>query len=154
MKKATYYLLTCLLVSSALWAAPFTDNGNGTVTDGKTGLIWQQCTVGLSDSNCATGSASTQNWQTALTTCNGLSLAGKTWRLPSTNELLSIVDMNKASPAIDTSVFPATVASDYWSSSTSVVGTANAWLVNFFDGYSSGYGAKASTNYVRCVSGP
>lgn len=151
MKKITYYLLACLLVSSALWAAPFIDNGNGTVTDGKTNLIWQKCSAGLSGTNCETGSASTQNWQTALTTCNGLSLAGKAWRLPSTNELLSIVDMNKASPAIDTAFFPATVADSYWSSSTYVSSTTLAWLVLFgLGGSSASY--KTANFYVRCVS--
>lgn len=151
MKKITYYLLACLLVSSALWAAPFIDNSDGTVTDGKTNLIWQKCSAGLSGTNCETGSASTQNWQTALTTCNGLSLAGKAWRLPSTNELLSIVDMNKASPAIDTAFFPATVAPNYWSSSTYVPNTTNAWFVDFVVG-GSGLNVKPALYSVRCVS--
>lgn len=151
MKKTTYYLLANLLAFMPLWAAPFTDNNNGTVTDGKTGLIWQQCSVGLSGTNCGTGTASTQTWQIALNTCKNLTLAGKTWRLPSINELLSIVDKNKATPAIDTSVFPATVVGGYWSSTTYVNPTTAAGLVASHVGYGY-YNNKASTNYVRCVS--
>lgn len=151
MKKITYYLLAHLLAFLPLWAAPFIDNSDGTVTDGKTNLVWQKCSVGKNNDATCSGTASAQNWQTALTTCNSLSLAGKIWRLPSTNELLSIVDTDKYNPAIDILVFPATVASTYWSSSTYVNVTAVAWLVGFYNGY-SGTTSKANTNYVRCVS--
>lgn len=152
MKKITYYLLAHLLAFLPLWAAPFTDNSDGTVTDTKTTLIWQKCSVGQTYSGgTCTVSATTATWVNALTTCNILSLAGKTWRLPSTNELLSIVDMNKASPAIDTAFFPATVASPYWSSSTYVGAPADAWVV-YFNGGNSNSANKTSSNYVRCVS--
>lgn len=151
MKKTTYYLLANLLAFMPLWAAPFTDNNNGTVTDSKTGLIWQQCSVGLSGTNCATGSASKQTWQTALSTCENLTLAGKTWRLPSMNELLSIVDKSKFNPSIDVTFFPATVVGGYWSSTTYVNPTTAAWLVASHVGYGV-YDSKTNSYYVRCVS--
>ncbi|MBW7857575.1 MAG: DUF1566 domain-containing protein [Leptonema sp. (in: Bacteria)] len=55
-------------------------------------------------------------------------------------------------PAIDTSVFPLTVAYTYWSSTTYMADTSYAWLVNFEVG---GSGYNKLYNYpVRCVSGP
>ena len=57
------------------------DNGDGTVTDNRTGLIWQQ------------GEPGAMTWNSALTYCEGLSLAGSTdWRLPNIKELESLVD--------------------------------------------------------------
>ncbi len=149
--KTNIYSVRCVTPGPYASPAPFTDNGNGTVTDSKTGLIWQQCSVGLSGTNCGTGTASTQTWQTALDTCKNLTLAGKTWRLPSMNELLSIVDKNKVNPAIDTALFPATVASNYWSSTTYVNNTTNAWHVFFLNGLNPP-SLKTSSYYVRCVS--
>lgn len=152
MKKTTYYLLANLLAFMPLWAAPYTDNGD-TITDTRTGLVWQKCSNGQSGASCGTGSATTATWTAAITYCNNLNLAGKTWRLPSKNELLSITERSKYSPAIDTTYFPATVSSSYWSSSTYASGTASAWGVYFNYGYSS-YFSKPNNYYVRCVAGP
>ncbi len=94
-------------------AQSFTDNGDGTVTDNKTGLVWQQ------------GEPGNRTWQDALTYCKGLILGGQTdWRLPNVKELESITDDNRYDPAIDTTYFPGAVASIYYSiywTSTSVV---------------------------------
>ena len=66
----------------------FHENGDGTVTDRATGLMWQQ-----SDSGKAV------DWQGALAYAEGLTLAGHDdWRLPNAKELQSIVDYTR-SPA-------------------------------------------------------
>ena len=44
------------------------DNGNFTVTHGKTSLMWKQCGEGLGGVGCATGTASTFTWAQALGT--------------------------------------------------------------------------------------
>ena len=81
---------------SGVEAGNFTDNGNGTVTDNDTGLIWQQGNV-----NNILG-----NWDYLIGYCEGLSLAGQTdWRLPNIKELKSIIDYNLDSPAIDQDIF-------------------------------------------------
>jgi hypothetical protein len=74
----------------------FVDNGNGTVTDTATGLMWQQDDSGFG-----------MHWEEALAFAEGLELAGHDdWRLPNAKELQSIVDYTRspdhtASPAID-----------------------------------------------------
>ncbi|MDX1960359.1 MAG: DUF1566 domain-containing protein, partial [Leptospiraceae bacterium] len=132
----------------------FTDNSNGTVTDQATGLVWQKCSAGLSGTTCTTGSAGTYSWTNALNYCNSMSLASRSWRLPSANELRTIIDLTRtSSPTINTTAFPATFASGYWSSSSFVLGGTGAWYVVFSNGVVA-YDGKTSNSYVRCVSGP
>lgn len=75
------------------------DNGNGTITDSKTGLMWKQCLEGLSGSNCESGTPIYfDNWQAALkqprVINNNSGFAGyHDWRLPNIKELRSIVEV-------------------------------------------------------------
>ena len=99
-------------------------NGDGTVTDIFTGLMWQQATEGK------------MNWEAAISHCEALSLAGyDDWRLPNRRELRSIIDHSRRDPAIDTSVFPNTGVSYYLSSTTRADFTASlAWYIAFPSG--------------------
>lgn len=117
------------------WPSPrFTDNGNGTVTDNLTGLIW------LKNANCF----GTRNWSQALSDCNGLSngSCGLTdgsspgdWRLPNRKELLSLVDYSRYYPALpDGHLFSNVQSSYYWSATTGAHYTGIAWFVNMYDG--------------------
>jgi hypothetical protein len=73
----------------------FKDNGDGTVTDVATSLMWAQ-----DDSGKAL------NWEEALEYAENSEYAGYTdWRLPNVKELQSIVDYSGVFPTIDTSVF-------------------------------------------------
>jgi hypothetical protein len=72
------------------------------------------------------------------------------WRLPNRNELQSIVDYTRYNPSIDTSVFPGTVASFYWSSTPDAYNTSFAWGV-FFNGGYVGYSRKTDGNHVLAV---
>ena len=119
----------------------FTDNGNGTVTDNLTGLIW------LKNANCF----GTRAWDYALSDCNGLSAGycGLTdgsssgdWRLPNKNELNSLVAVRYAGPALCntsgtgqwtsgnpfTNVQYSPSGNYYWSSSSFFV-SSGAWKV-------------------------
>jgi hypothetical protein len=154
-KFATVSFRVCLILifaAAPLIAVPYLDNSDGTVIDKGTGLVWQKCSAGLSGTDCATGSAATYTWANAVSYCDSLDFAGRTdWRLPNVNELKSITDRSTSSPAIDTVAFPAAVASYYWSSSTYVPLTTNAWLVYFTNGNVVYYN-KTGSYYVRCVS--
>ena len=126
-------------VAQASSISSYVDNGNGTVTDTSSSLIWQQATA-----------PNTYNWDQAISYCESLSFAGYTdWRLPTLNELNTLVDSTQTPPTINQMFFPGTVSSFYWSSTTS----ANyAGGVDFSNGGTS-YKEKFYTFYVRAVRG-
>jgi len=127
-----------LLCASA--RAGLVDNGDGTVSDTSTGLMWQKATA-----------SGTYTWKQALAYCENLSLAGHhDWRLPDRNELQSLVDYSRYNPSINTAYFPDTVASYYWSSTTNAYYTGYAWIVRFNFGIVLEYN-KTSYYYVRAV---
>jgi len=75
------------------------DNGNGTVTDETTGLMWQQET------------AQSLNWADSIRFCSVMTLGGYTdWRLPTVTELQTLVDRSEE-PTINEKYF-----SDLWGS--------------------------------------
>ncbi len=127
----------------------FIDNGDGTVTDMATGLMWVQASADTDGD----GTPDTMSWQDALAWCENLELASYSdWRLPDINELHSIVDHTRDIPTIDTTFFPHS-GGLYWSATTSAVGTGSAaWRLDFSKGdiFSSG---KSSDYRVRCVRG-
>ena len=150
-------LAAAVLAAGAAHAgAPFVDNGDSTVTDTSTGLMWDQCSAGLSGAGCATGSAATYNLANALgltATQNAANYKGYSdWRLPSVVELHPLV--NADSLAIDTAAFPNTPAMFFWSASSYAFTSASAWGV-YFDGLGDNVSPnnKASTNHVRLVRG-
>ncbi|MBF0243155.1 MAG: DUF1566 domain-containing protein, partial [Desulfamplus sp.] len=118
-------------------------NGNGTVTDSATGLMWQQDTSGNSIT-----------WKDALLYCQNLNLAGYSdWRLPTIKELRTIVDYSRPAPAIDINYFSDTFTSFYWSSSVypDAVGRT-AWGVDYYNGNDDKI-AKLLNHYFRAVRG-
>ncbi|MBI4848046.1 MAG: Ig-like domain-containing protein [Nitrospirae bacterium] len=152
----------------------FFDNGNGTITDNLTGLIW------LKNANCF----GAQNWANALSAANTLnagecgltvgegSLEGN-WRLSNINELESLINLSQGNNVTwltaqgFTNVQAFTVNANgtpevgndtvtssgiYWSSTTYAVTTANALVVNFspaaatYPAYSLGVDNKPKTD--------
>lgn len=145
-------LLMLLVIAPA--QAAFTDNGDGTVSDSETGLMWDQCSWGQSGSDCSGGSASGHTWNEALNlaiTANTANHKGyNDWRLPSRTELESLVDITTFNPAIDTTAFPNTPSSWYWSSTVYTPDPAYAWGVNFDYGYTYA-GGQSYDVHVRLV---
>ena len=117
--------------------ARYTDNGNGSVTDNLTGLIWLK----------NAGSFAPADWATALTDANQLasgqcglndgSSAGQ-WRLPNLIELESLVDPSVDGPAlIAGNPFINVANSIYWTSTSyfgGEAGSSNAWAIRMSDG--------------------
>lgn len=139
------------------WPSPrFIDNGDGTVTDLLTGLVW------LRNADCF----DERSWTNALADANGLasgacgltdgSEAGD-WRLPSVNELRSLVDYEHFSPALSNAAgtaqwvtgdpFTRVRSDDYWTSSSDASIPQRAWSVYLDDGGVEPYN-KNNGSYV------
>jgi len=71
------------------------------------------------------------------------------WRLPTIDELLTLVDHDGYKPATE---LPGMVSSYYWSSTTHADYTNYAWLVYFSNGYDN-HDYKFFHYYVRAVRG-
>ena len=115
-----------------------TDNGNGTITDTKTGLMWKKCLEGVTGNLCDTGAATTFTWQTALQQPGAVNVSGfathQNWRLPNIKELTSIVEKQCYDPAINLNRFPNTPSSVVWSGSPFAGFPSSAWYVYFNNG--------------------
>lgn len=146
--------------------ASYTDNGNGTVTDNTTGILWQRS----ADSNGDTviNVADKFTYSQAGAYCENLSLAGYSdWRLPTIKQLYSLIDFSGVDPSgyngtdtsglipfIDTDTFrfgygdvaageriidAQYASSTLYSGSTGPMGSM-LFGVNFADGRIKGYG--------------
>jgi hypothetical protein len=154
-----YNVRARLVRADAVMAADLTDNGDGTISDAATGLIWKKCTEGQSydpDANTCTGTIDTFTWQEALQRAvsvnagSGENLGRDDWRLPNIKELASIVDLTLYDPAIDTDFFPETASSYYWSSTPYAASAGKAWGVSFGSGVDS-YGGIDNGLRARLV---
>lgn len=138
------------------WPVPrFTDNGDGSITDDLTDLVW------LTDANCiankyssfdadATGGDGAVTWQHALDFVTGINNgaypncgAGKTdWRLPNRNELLSLIHAGIPANAawlnshgfINIEGSTGVTSDYYWTSTTDASNSSNAWTIDIFKG--------------------
>ena len=139
-------------------ALSYTDNGNGTVTDNRTGLTWEKKTTANVTVN--------YTWTGALdyvVALNANSFGGHSdWRLPNIKELLSILDYGRSNPSIDPIFGPTSGGSNfaaYWSSTSwaAFYPQSNAWGVEFMDIYGNPAAmipfGKSSSLRVRAVRG-
>ncbi len=123
-------------------------NSGAEVWDKQTDLIWQRCSLGQGwDGSGCTGTPTGHTWQQALEAAKA---AGGGWALPDKRELQSLVERGCYNPAVNSTVFPNTPSSWYWSSSSVAGYGGNAWAVYFYGGADYG-GAKDDDSYVRLV---
>ncbi|MBW1914265.1 MAG: DUF1566 domain-containing protein [Deltaproteobacteria bacterium] len=126
----------CVRGNSEYGKNKFVDNGDRTITDLATGLMWMKA-------DSSTG----MNWEKALEYAENLEYAGyNDWRLPNVKELHSIVDYryapdardkNMRRPAIDP-VFELTKAESwFWSSTTFTDSISSALYICFGQGFSA-----------------
>ncbi|SEH08905.1 Lcl C-terminal domain-containing protein [Candidatus Venteria ishoeyi] len=134
----------------------YTIDENGTANHHLTKLMWDRCAWGLSGANCETGTAQDYTWTAALAQVeqvNSQNYKGYSdWRLPTAYELHSISEEACYDPALNTSVFPSTPASGFWSSSPNAGNSYGAWGVFFYNGDVNS-GNENYTLRVRLVRG-
>lgn len=137
------------------WPEPrFEDNGDGTITDHLTGLVW------LKNANCF----GARTWSQGLSDCNTLangscgltdgSVAGD-WRLPNIIELEGLVNAEESNSAVwlNTQGFTNVQSSFYWSATTLAYGTDFAWFVAMYNGCVFSGFIKSDSYYVWPVRG-
>ncbi|HYB99404.1 MAG TPA: DUF1566 domain-containing protein [Candidatus Limnocylindrales bacterium] len=148
----------------------FIDNGDGTITDVNTNLMWEK----LSDDGTIHDYQDfAYQWAGAYGKINSLNamdqgagFAGyNDWRLPNVREMASLVDFSTSSPSISVAFnndncapgcmvenCSCTHSKPYWTSTTSSSSPNQAWTVNYATG---GIASSSKTvyNYVRAVRG-
>lgn len=147
------------LEEGVAWPSPrFTDNGDGTVTDHLTGLMW------LQDAHCI---GITANWNEAHIaaahfnttpgdfTCDDYTATHADWRVPNRKEFLSLFDYSRETPAlIDGHPFvDVSENASYWSSTTSAADATRAWHGDLRSG-EIGLDYKANGHRVTLVRTP
>jgi hypothetical protein len=117
---------------------------NGVVSDALLGIEWTRAFSGPS------------TWTAANTYCDGLDFDGKQdWRLPTRQELISIVDYGRYDPVLDVAVFdaPPTASNKlFWTSRPHASSGQDHWIVNSQEGNVVGR-SNILTAQVRCARG-
>jgi formylglycine-generating enzyme required for sulfatase activity len=130
------------VTAPATIAGRLLDNGDSTVTDRSTGLVWQKFQ-----------STSTMTWEQALTYCESSVKGGHDdWRLPNIKEIQSLNDESLSNPSADRSFFPGFASGKFWSSTTQYTSPTRAWYVDFQYGIAT-YDLKTTALNVLCVRG-
>jgi|GEM_PF-1837859 len=144
------------LQNGASWPEPrFKDNGDGTITDNLTGLMW------LKNGDCF----GSKSWQEAIDTiadlnahpgnygCSGYTASYADWRLPNLNELESLVNLEEKNITkwLNKQGFAGLQEDDYWSSTSS--GEDHAWTVDMQYGDIRGNLGKGGGYYFLPVRG-
>ena len=107
------YIIGCetATVTATTPTEDFVIHDDDTVTHVKTGLMWKRCVEGQTINNnvCEGVTTNAFDWQEALTTAKNSTFAEYSdWRAPNVKELMSIIERQCGSPAINSTVFPNT----------------------------------------------
>jgi hypothetical protein len=137
--------------------ARFDDNGDGTVTDKESKLMWMRCAVGQTwAKGTCSGAAAALTWEGALGAAQAINKRGNfffsDWRLPQVPELASIAERQCKNPRINLTVFPGTPSVAFWTATSrpSTAVEAFAFVLGFgADGIK--YVSKEETHDARLV---
>jgi len=158
-------------------ALSYQNNGDGTITDLNTGLMWEQKIRDIVGGEGLhhvgrvfpwdSAAPTIWDWLEGVNTEGGTGLGGHNdWRIPNVKELQSIVDYGTFNPAVDVAFnnnpgmlatcsvaeCSRTASSFYWSATTFAGNPAVAWVVHFFSG-NVNFDLKGNTLVVRAVRG-
>ena len=129
-------------------APVYIDNGNGTISDSITKLIWQK------------GDGGEMTWEDAIVYADSLTLGlHDDWRLPTPGEAFNILNLDRLNPALDTDYFIISDAEYWWTSAQRADDPERIWVTNTGGGIgphpkTETISAGGSKRYhVRCVRG-
>ncbi len=116
------------------------------VLDHETCLVWQQ----------SIPSTNPVDWTQAMTDCRGEEIGGRLgWRLPSVEELATLVDTENSEPALPSGHLFDTNGLNtgtYWTSTLWAAGTTFAWTVQFQNG-NTWFSDRDDDRLTWCVRG-
>jgi hypothetical protein len=146
------------LQEGLVWpGARFTVNGDATVTDELTGLVWAPDGSTPTVSGCSGGK---MTWQNALNYAACLNtknyLGYNDWRVPNRKELRSLIHYGEIKSDLwlkNSGAFAGVQAGNYWTSTTFAGGTGSAWSVNMSSGAVTKQTKSGYTFYVWPVRG-
>lgn len=118
--------------------------GGEAVLDKETNLVWEK-----------SPSTVLEDWRRANNQCNGMTLGGrKGWRLPTVQELASLLEAGETGTTLpDGHPFATVQPQAYWSATLTTADSRFAWGLNFLDG-AVGYLRLNTTRLFWCVRGP
>jgi len=131
------------------------------VRDRVTGLEWTRCAAGqvwaAKEQTCKEAPKkqvkSWFNYDAALSQAKQRYDNGQQWRVPTINELMTIIEHRCEQPAINEKIFPNTANRRFWTSSTMIDNDHYAWTVDFSDGQTASILKTISSNHLRFVRG-
>ncbi len=154
-------VVSSLAAMSSAWAACDTKHQNqtpnsryvisgGEAFDKQTNLTWQRCSLGQEwkeQSGCV-GGVEQLSWGQANLQASGL------WRLPSKDELMTLVSAACKNPSVNDKVFPNMDPENLWYWSSTPYDNTLSQFVNFGSGHLSGVAFRLDLFSVRLVQEP
>jgi len=100
----------------------FVTDETGLAKDSRNGVIWYRCAAGQRYSNFkCKGKSLKLSWDEANEFAEEFSQkSGKSWRLPTKQELKSIMETQCINPSVNPTVFPSLEVDNFWTSSGSL----------------------------------
>jgi hypothetical protein len=152
------FALLAVAAASSHAQARFKVSGDGQeVLDATTQLTWRRCPEGIQwDGKTCSGKLAKFSYAGAKQQAASAAKTGaKEWRIPSRDELLTIVDKQaKKKPRIDGTAFPKTPSAPFWATRPGTDDNLNAWLVSFANGKVTGNAGQAKFPLRLVRAGP
>jgi hypothetical protein len=131
------------------------NQGDGTILDKRTKLIWQRCAFGQTNDATCSGAFATKSWSNSMIDCKNLTFSGKQGRLPNVNEIITLLDFTLTTAIkVNTTLFPSFGGGQYETSSTNLTNVVYSHILVINNTEFQGVSGKGSVINSRCLAGP